>query len=110
MRATVGGSDLCTGGTPFASTGTGAPYYDNAVNVNGRVVGEHFGYHFASPVVVAEIVLSIFAADWMTEGRIQYSDNGTDWATAKTLTGLGVVFDEYFPSLSSLRDVQHLQM
>ena len=98
MRATVGGADQCTGGTATASHADGDAYKlfdDNSGTywINGSP-GEDtwFQYDFGSgnAVEVAEIAMvpRYGSSQTPTDFSLQYSDNGTDYTTAATWTGV----------------------
>lgn len=106
MRATKGGADQCSGGTPFArfwySTYVPANAFDNdpvtfwtasgAGQGNGSTAPSQnagwIGYQFASPVVVREIMIRARNNDsgaplqTINAGQLQYSDDGKVWTTA----------------------------
>lgn len=98
MRATVGGPNLCVGGTP-TSEGDGFP--GNAFDGNPSTWWEglqdrlplrtpRIAYQFASPVEVAELVLvnnsnSVMLSAW---GVLAWSDNGADWTLVAPAFGL----------------------
>ena len=106
MRATKGGVDQCSGGTPFArfwySTYVPAYAFDNdpatfwaasgAGQGNGSTAPSQnagwIGYQFASPVVVREIMIrarnndSGAPSQTINAGQLQYSDDGKVWTTA----------------------------
>lgn len=88
MRATIGGANLCTGGTPTGPGGTAA----NAFDGNGSTWWEsaseqlplrtpRIGYQFASPVEVAEVVLTNNSNSAMLSayGVLAWSDDGTTY-------------------------------
>jgi hypothetical protein len=99
MAATVGGPDLCVGGTAFGSQagGTRPPEnaFDNAVTGTsffqeddsstwGVMSGSHVGYDFGTPVTIGEVRRkSVNAAgQFVREARVQVlrgSDDLTNW-------------------------------
>lgn len=98
MRATVGGPDLCVGGTP-TSGGDGSP--GNAFDGNPSTWWEglqdrlplrtpRIAYQFTSAVEVAELVLTNNANGVMLSawGVLAWSDNGADWTLVAPSFGL----------------------
>jgi hypothetical protein len=99
FRATVGGASLTSGGTAIAgSTGSGSAanafdgastYWDSA---SGSIAGgtSWIGYHFATPVQVAEVFVEEngpgVTSLGPTAGTVQYSDDGSTWHDAWALT------------------------
>jgi hypothetical protein len=97
MRATAGGADQCSGGTPLVSNtseGSAANIFDNNgstywVSVNTGY-GTHFlGYDFGvgNAVAVTEISYSkrpdtFGRNEAITYADVQYSNDGTNWITA----------------------------
>ena len=97
MRATLGGSDQCDGGTILADNANIASrpaVFDDDYSYSSTGIfapGNYFGYQFASPVDVLEI--RVFLLNYDGYGipdslTFQYSDNGTDWTTAKTIASI----------------------
>ena len=100
-RATVGGADQATGGTATASsnfsTTPPADAFDDSVTTswvsdNGAALPQWLRYQFASAVEVAQI--SITSGDNATRAArapkdftIQFSDDGSSWTTALSVTG-----------------------
>jgi hypothetical protein len=92
MRATPGGSNLCSGGTPSAgstfSTFVAANAFDgNSATVwsgdNGAgIPAQWIAYHFASPVAVNEIYVLIAGAlnGTFISQIVESSDDGVLWA------------------------------
>ncbi len=120
MRATVGGADQCSGGTASASHADGDAYKlfdDNSGTywINGSP-GEDtwFQYDFGSgnTVEVAEIAMvpRYGSSQTPTDFSLQYSDNGTDYTTAATWTGItdwqGGVINEFEVPGPPILDVQ----
>ena len=103
FRATPGGADQATGGTPTASSVWTASNPDlfaaNAFDDNPATIWSAenntnyawLRYQFASPVEVAEVAITArndVAADTSPgEFAIQYSDDGTTWTTAWVVLG-----------------------
>lgn len=99
MRATVGGADECTGGTPSASASDGSAPASNAFDNNattrwstpsGTLTG-WIRYQFASPVDVAQYTIQAHPTtplrspmDW----ALEYSDDGTTWVPVETRQGI----------------------
>lgn len=94
MRATIGGPDLCSGGTPFASeTNDGDPSYlfDNNLSTHWGVVASgqgtcYVGYDFGAPVEIVEIAVSTRDQFGDPNYRIRfatlsYSDDGRNYTT-----------------------------
>ncbi|PZQ95185.1 MAG: hypothetical protein DI533_20250 [Cereibacter sphaeroides] len=92
-----GGLQLATGGTPIASGNyadrfpakafDGVPstiWESQSGSVSGGTVW--IGYQFASPVDIHQVrltnLLSYENDEWITAGKVQFSDNGTAWSDA----------------------------
>ena len=99
MAATAGGTDLCTGGTPFHSGGPGtlANLFDNNTGTSYQtgqyeVTTYSFGYEFATPVSIAEVRLTAESTRGPaapTSFAVQSStDGGSTWKTYALHTGL----------------------
>ena len=100
FRATAGGADQCSGGTPTASSVKSATYPASAAfnNDGGTTLwsadtnhkSAWLAYTFASPVAVAEVAITArgdgFASTTPERISIQYSDDGADWTTAWGIT------------------------
>jgi Concanavalin A-like lectin/glucanases superfamily/F5/8 type C domain len=97
LRATTGGGDQATGGTPTVSAttvGTAASIFDNnnATHwaLNGGA-GSWIKYQFASPVTVGQVAYRIRGDSNPTHAPsallVQFSDDNTVWATAWQVTG-----------------------
>lgn len=94
MRSTAGGSNLCTGGTPSASSIWSATYtadkaFDGTTTTlwSAAVANSWLQYQFASPVSVGNITIKArsdgFATTSPRNFNLQYSDNPAGpWATA----------------------------
>lgn len=96
MRATLGGSDQCSGGTASASSVDGSNTAAKAFDNNSSTVWlseaaetgpQWIRYDFGSATTVAQVViqaqiLSSGAARAPVDFLIQYSDDGTSWTTA----------------------------
>lgn len=104
MMSTIGGQDICTGGTPIASgawnstTPATAAFDDNqesywqAQGSAGRATYSWIGYQFASPVSISQVTMRAYglwsessteiSTSAYTDFHVEYSDNGTDWTTA----------------------------
>jgi len=97
MRATAGGADQCTGGTPFARAGAASNAFDtDAASFWSHQVATSelqpfptwLGYEFASPVTVAEVALTAKnqSADDAKQAPqrfiVQYSDDGLNYYDA----------------------------
>ena len=95
MRATVGGADQCTGGTPTASASDGSSPPSNAFDNNATTrwstpsstLTGWIGYQFASPVDVAQYTIQAHPTtparspkDW----ALEYSDDGSTWVAVET--------------------------
>lgn len=99
FRGSVGGADLCSGGSVLAGSdyfgNGGAGAFDNtstrwAAEVNAVSAGTAWvGYHFATPVDIKEFALT--ASAWNDEapsaGKLQWSDDGSTWTDAVSFTG-----------------------
>lgn len=101
MRATVGGANQCSGGTPIASTAAATHPASNAFDgssttywqsntatglVDPSLGTSWLGYQFASPVDVIELSFTsmtytsnLWAAP--TQIWLDYSDDGVNWST-----------------------------
>jgi hypothetical protein len=79
-------------GTPLASGGTPAFAFDNGASNTGwndaGTSGAWIGYHFSKAVGIARVRLTAaqFTDQSPKDFRVQFSDNGTDWTTAWTVT------------------------
>lgn len=105
-RATVGGADQCSGGTASSSgdysPGNAAAYaFDDATYTLWASDSGTAGttawiqYAFASSVTIAEIEVSSYLTGYAaSQIEIQISDNGTDWTTTDTYSGLSWSSDE----------------
>lgn len=94
MRATPGGADQCTGGTPSAhSVFSGFPaslaFDNNAATLwsaNGSTSNGWLKYDFGTPVTVAEVMIQARNDSSFTQtprwGQIEFSDDDTRWSTA----------------------------
>jgi hypothetical protein len=89
--------DQATGGTPTASTTLGGFPVTNAFNNDGGTTfwvatasTGNVQYHFTAPVQVQEIQITSrgdgFTTDAPKNFVIEYSDDGSSWATAWTVT------------------------
>ncbi|PZR73614.1 MAG: hypothetical protein DI537_46470, partial [Stutzerimonas stutzeri] len=80
-------------GTPLSSGGTPALAFDNGASSSGwNVAGSNqqwIGYHFSKAVGIARVRITAaqFTDQSPKDFRVQYSDNGTDWTDAWTVTG-----------------------
>lgn len=83
-----GGEDLNPGNAFNGSFS--APRFSSDATVNAGVAW--VGYHFASPVLLAEMALvgSGSGQDFSGAVTIDYSDDGSAWTTAKTLSVSGL--------------------
>lgn len=109
LRGSVGGGDLTTPSTPTTETSFFAPYnaartVDNDTTDTQSIftvsVGElnfqgaiRLGYDFVTPVEIAQLAMwcrPVSGEENAAPGdfTIQYSDNGTDWTTQSTFTGV----------------------
>lgn len=88
MRSSIGGANLCTGGTPTGPGGTPANAYDGSGSTWWESTSEQLplrtpriGYQFASPVEVAEVVLTNNSNSAMLSsyGVLAWSDDGTTY-------------------------------
>ena len=97
FRATVGGADQCSGGTPIAdSSYPGLPkanaFDGNTATVWASVSGmpHYIGYHFPSPVSVGQVAITSTdaayagAAEDLRSFTIESSDDGLAWNVEKT--------------------------
>lgn len=95
MRATPGGADQCTGGTPtahsnFSSSFDAPKAFDNNAatlwSANGSTSNGWLKYQFASPVTVAEVMIQArndgSAGQTPRYGQIEFSDDNVVWNTA----------------------------
>lgn len=104
MFATVGGNDICTGGTPLASadwtsTSVRANAFDNdretywtAGGGAGRLAFSWIGYQFPTAVTISQIAMMAhedflesqtqISSSAYTDFYIEYSDDGTTWTEA----------------------------
>jgi len=90
MRGSVGGADMCVGGTPVVSgttTGAAANVFDNSTATewsSAAGVGGHWaGYDFGTPVTVVEVAHTQPAAiaSCSAWALLQYSDDGVTWVS-----------------------------
>jgi hypothetical protein len=101
MRAIAGGADQCTGGGPFSSDAanvdfTAAYAFDNVsagTAWNSHIFFPvHVGYAFPEPVVVRQLVLYGLSEAGLTkcpgDFAFQYSDDGTNWITVHSWSGV----------------------
>lgn len=100
MRASIGGADQCTGGTPSASSQSAgfeaSKAFDDSTatqwicNSSEASPPWWLRYQFASAVDVAEV--SIIPPTTLTRAPkdfdIQYSDDGSSWTTWLAVTGI----------------------
>ena len=101
FRATVGGADQATGGTPDASTenlptyGASKAFDDDASTIwssTSSSLPQWISYDFGSAVDVVEVALqaddtaprALYAAE---DFDVQYSDDNSSWTTAWSVTG-----------------------
>lgn len=109
LRAESGGVDQCTGGTASASSTDGANAASRAFDDNynsgfnawygtAPLAGSWVAYQFAEPVGVKEVAFTPGYFGSLSYGpssfSVQYSDNGVDWFTVATFTGLTWVAGE----------------
>lgn len=95
MRGSAGGANLCSGGTPSASS-TGIGLVSGAFDGDGGTywgsngaVPQWLAYDFGSPVDVQQVWIGegwIDNALWPGEFDLQYSDDGINWDTLKSFT------------------------
>lgn len=103
MRATAGGADQCSGGTPSGATTNGNPAsnaFDNSTSTlwyHGSVgAGQRLAYEFAAPVEIVEVVVTLPGAGAAFPGAtfgpgpvwVQWSDDGTTWYYGSGTTSL----------------------
>lgn len=95
MHDVFGGTDLCTGGTASATSGTAANAFDNNnatlwTAANNTPFTQTINYDFGVGVTknIIEIRLGIGTNNVRAPltGKVQYSDNNTDWTTAWTFS------------------------
>lgn len=97
MRGSKGGADQCTGGTATASTTNGVNVASRAFDNSTSLFWEATGatgwvrYQFAAPVDVIEYAITALATGGPTSWTLEWSDDGTAWTTADTVT-LGVAW------------------
>lgn len=94
MRATAGGADQCSGGTPSASTTYSSNTADKAFDNNtgtywesGASSGPHWvQYQFASPVDVQEVMVRAGNAntEHYSQIKLSYSDDGSTWTDVQS--------------------------
>lgn len=101
FRLTSGGADQTSGGTAIESAHLSsfvpARAFDNNSTTCWVAAGASpwwIGYQFASPVSIHEIALTAYvtgdggtSAQSPKDFTIDYSDNGSSWTTASTVTG-----------------------
>ena len=97
MRATKGGADQCSGGTPSASTSGGSNpatlAFDNITGTHWATNGVTTGwirYQFAAPVDVLQYVITAQQLGPTRAPRnftLEYSDDGSSWTVTDTRTG-----------------------
>ena len=95
MRATVGGTDQCTGGTASASVNSSTAYklFDNTTATywvnGGPSVDFWFQYDFGAGNEVTVLELQFmprYVGQSLKDFQLQYSDNGTDFFTLNSWT------------------------
>ena len=106
MRTIIGGSNVCSGGTPFASSTYGGPgsnydaqyAFDSDPHTRwtgdtGSYQNSYLGYDFGAgnPKDIAEILVQAtyeggVSGDAPKNYRMEYSDNGTTYSTSWTGT------------------------
>jgi hypothetical protein len=101
MRTTVGGANVCTGGTATASSSNGAQTADKALD--GSISSTNtwqtssfptlpvwWKYQFAAPVDIVEVILKTgtFSAYFPKSLELQWSDDNSAWTTTLSATGL----------------------
>lgn len=121
MRATVGGSDQCSGGAASASStiaGSPANAFDGNTSTEwtSSTFPQWIKYTFASDVEVLEFTISsgTVSGDSPKDFRLEYSDNDADWtsvyskteeinwATQETRTyGVVLYFDGTVPNIEA---------
>lgn len=90
MRGSVGGSDLCTGGTATASVNSGAAsvLFDNSPSsfwdTGGSSQTGWVAYQFPSPVDIVEYTIraqdnASYLDESPKDWKMQYSDDGSSW-------------------------------
>lgn len=96
MAATIGGADQCVGGTPSDSAGAGAAtVFDNNTETAWWWYDppQWVAYQFATPVAVASVRITAENGNFAgvaaspKDFTVEYSDNGTSWVVAATVTG-----------------------
>lgn len=103
IRATAGGSNQCSGGTPsasgeYSSTFSAAKAFDanNATQwAKSGVAGSWLRYSFAAPVDCVEIAITSdnggFAGNVAPTGfTVQYSDDGVVWTSSWSVTNFPI--------------------
>lgn len=99
FRATSGGTNQASGGTPSASTEysgsyTAAKAFDSSTSTNwsttaGTTVGSWLKYDFGSAVTVLQIAITTPTSGPSTAPKtwdVQYSDDNSSWTTAWSVT------------------------
>jgi len=95
MHSTIGGSDICSGGTPFAREGTPADAFDGNPSTywTGIASGtiqldiDWIGYQLSTPASMVEILLTARNASTAGQqapiyGWVEYSDDGLKYYRA----------------------------
>lgn len=96
MASSVGGTDLCSGGTATASATAGGSFASNAFDNNTgtgwsagtTTVPQWIEYQFASAETIAEVrITALSINDAPANFTIEYHD-GSAWQVLKTVTGV----------------------
>lgn len=99
MRASRGGADQCSGGTPSASTtyagNVAANAFDNNTGTyweSGASSGPHWvQYQFAAPVDVQEVMVRAGNefSEHYSQVKLSYSDDGSSWTDVQSWAAAG---------------------
>jgi hypothetical protein len=103
MRTSVGGANVCTGGTASSSNLPNSPAsnaFDGSLTTYWQsgvapTYPQFLRYSFAAPVDIVQVVLKATSnVTWAEYGPkdcdIQWSDDGTTWTTLFTASGMNV--------------------
>ncbi|MGB8601971.1 MAG: phage tail protein [Rhizomicrobium sp.] len=134
FRAVAGTTQQATGGSALSSGDYDSGYAkdyafdanDSTTWISTNVLPNYIGYHFASAVACAEVVIRNRSGGYYAQVpaafQVQYSDDGTTWITVLTETGVSwngsqqtqtftvptSVYKDYYPTkLAALNDVSN---
>lgn len=93
MHTSIGGSNVCTGGTASASSGTAANAFDGNTSTNWESstgANAWLKYAFASPVDIVEYTIrkGSFAGEDPIEWQLEFSDDNSSWTVAGIERGI----------------------